>query len=165
MEPGKLWKGYDVDCDPNPCPPVIGACCFVDGTCRVVSGVGGQYNFVAMSHELVGSRSVLMLRSTRDVGGKRTSNIVWSHGMATVPRHLRDTFVTEYGVADLRGRSPRQRAKLIVENCAHPDYKPMLEEYIERAAKVANGMHTPHDLEQAHSWHRRFLAEGTMLQK
>ncbi|MCC7143095.1 MAG: hypothetical protein IT349_13415 [Candidatus Eisenbacteria bacterium] len=39
VEPGKLWKGYDVDCDPNPCPPVIGACCFVDGTCRVVSGV------------------------------------------------------------------------------------------------------------------------------
>lgn len=81
---------------------------------RVVSGVGGQYNFVAMSQELVGSRSVLMLRSTRDTGGKRSSNIVWSHGMLTIPRHLRDTIVTEYGVADLRGKTDEQCIKAML---------------------------------------------------
>lgn len=71
---------------------------------RVVSGVGGQYNFVAMSHELPDSRSVLMVRSYRVKNGKRLSNIVWAAGMATIPRHLRDIVVTEYGVADLRGQ-------------------------------------------------------------
>ena len=72
---------------------------------RVVSGVGGQYNFVAMSHELRDSRSVLMLRSVREDGGRRVSNLVASHGHLTIPRHLRDIIVTEYGVADVRGRT------------------------------------------------------------
>ncbi len=74
---------------------------------QVVSGVGGQYNFVAMAHELPDARSILVLRSTRY--GKRgvESNILWSYGHVTVPRHLRDIVVTEYGIADLRGRSDK----------------------------------------------------------
>ncbi|MFC5579282.1 acetyl-CoA hydrolase/transferase C-terminal domain-containing protein [Lysobacter niabensis] len=72
---------------------------------RVVSGVGGQYNFVAMAHALPDARSVLMLRATRDSGGRVGSNIVWNYGHTTIPRHLRDVYVTEYGLADLRGRS------------------------------------------------------------
>lgn len=73
---------------------------------NVVSGVGGQYNFVAMSSELKDSRSVLMLRSSRiSHSGKCTSNIVWTPGHVTIPRHLRDMVVTEYGVADLKGKS------------------------------------------------------------
>lgn len=75
---------------------------------RVISGVGGQYNFVAMSHELPDARSVLMLRSTAVQKGKRRSNIVWSHGHLTIPRHLRDIVVTEYGVASIRGKSDRE---------------------------------------------------------
>jgi len=74
---------------------------------RVVSGVGGQYNFVAMAHELRGGRSIVMLRSTRTDDGEVTSNIVYNYGHATIPRHLRDVVVTEYGIADLRGRSDR----------------------------------------------------------
>jgi acyl-CoA hydrolase len=70
---------------------------------RVVSGVGGQYNFVAMAHELTGARSVLVLPATRMAKGKVSSNIVWRYGHVTIPRHLRDVVVTEYGVADLRG--------------------------------------------------------------
>jgi acyl-CoA hydrolase len=70
---------------------------------RVVSGVGGQYNFVAMAHSLPGARSILTLRSTREKNSKVTSNILWSYGNTTIPRHLRDVVVTEYGVADLRG--------------------------------------------------------------
>jgi acyl-CoA hydrolase len=72
---------------------------------QVVSGVGGQYNFVAMAHALEGGRSVLLLRSTRDSKGKTHTNILWNYGHATIPRHLRDIFVSEYGSADLRGKS------------------------------------------------------------
>lgn len=75
----------------------------------VVSGVGGQYNFVAMSHELRDSRSVIMLRSWRtDSQGRRTSNVVWDPGHVTLPRHLRDVIVTEYGIADLRGKTDEE---------------------------------------------------------
>ena len=72
---------------------------------RVVSGVGGQYNFVAMAHALHDARSVLMLRAVRGSGAAAASNVLWSYGHATIPRHLRDVAITEYGVADLRGRS------------------------------------------------------------
>lgn len=74
-----------------------------DGT--VISGVGGQYNFVAMAHDLPGARSVLCIRATRGAGRDVASNIVPHYGHTTIPRHLRDVVVTEYGVADLRGQS------------------------------------------------------------
>jgi acyl-CoA hydrolase len=75
---------------------------------RVVSGVGGQYNFVAMAHALPGARSILCLRATRTRHGRTTSNIVWSYGHETIPRHLRDIVITEYGIADLRGRTDEE---------------------------------------------------------
>ena len=71
---------------------------------RVVSGVGGQYNFVAMAHALPGGRSALLLRSTREAGGEAESNIRWNYGHTTIPRHLRELYITEYGIADLRGQ-------------------------------------------------------------
>lgn len=71
---------------------------------RVVSGVGGQHDFVAMAHALADARSIIAIRSTRRRSGRLASNIVWSYGNATVPRQLRDIIVTEYGVADLRGK-------------------------------------------------------------
>lgn len=77
-------------------------------TGQVVSGVGGQYNFVAMAQALEGGRSILLLRSTRDSGGRSHSNILWNYGHTTIPRHLRDIFVTEYGSADLRGKSDQE---------------------------------------------------------
>ncbi len=71
---------------------------------RVVSGVGGQYNFVAMAHALPEARSVLMLRATREEPGQpAVSSIVWNYGHTTIPRHLRDVYVSEYGIADLHG--------------------------------------------------------------
>ena len=82
---------------------------------QVVSGVGGQYNFVSMSHELKGSRSILMLRSTRESGGVRKSNIVPAHGHLTIPRHLRDIVITEYGIADLRSRSDAECIQALIE--------------------------------------------------
>jgi hypothetical protein len=72
---------------------------------QVVSGVGGQYNFVAQAFALPGARSILTLESTRREKGGVVSNIRWFYGHTTIPRHLRDIIVTEYGVADLRGKS------------------------------------------------------------
>ncbi|MDR2307236.1 MAG: acetyl-CoA hydrolase [Paucimonas sp.] len=72
---------------------------------RVLSGVGGQYNFVAQGHALEGGRSILLLRSWRESGGEVTSNLHWTYGHCTIPRHLRDIVVTEYGIADLRGQT------------------------------------------------------------
>jgi len=81
---------------------------------RVVSGVGGQYNFVAMAHAMQEARSILCVRATRTAKGVVRSNIVWSYGHVTVPRHLRDIVVTEYGIADLRGRTDREVAEALV---------------------------------------------------
>lgn len=75
--------------------------------CQVVSGVGGQYNFVAQAHELPGGRSVIALASSRTSRGVVNSNIVWEYPHCTIPRHLRDIVVTEYGIADLRGKTDR----------------------------------------------------------
>lgn len=78
---------------------------------QVVSGVGGQYNFVAMAHAIPNGRSVLLLRSTRESGGRVISNIVYQYGHATIPRHLRDIVITEYGAADLRGQTDSECIK------------------------------------------------------
>ena len=75
---------------------------------RVISGVGGQYNFVAMAHALPDGRSILNLRSTRITGKGETSSIVWNYGHMTIPRHLRDIVVTEFGIADLRGQTDQE---------------------------------------------------------
>jgi hypothetical protein len=72
---------------------------------QVVSGVGGQYNFVAQAFALRGARSILTVEATRQAGARAQSNIRWSYGHETIPRHLRDVIVTEYGIADLRGKS------------------------------------------------------------
>ena len=90
---------------------------------RVVSGVGGQYNFVAMAHALDGGRSALLLRATRSRDGRVESNIRWNYGHTTIPRHLRDLFITEYGVADLRGKSDEAcvRAMLSISDARFQD--------------------------------------------
>src|SRR6185312_11877049 len=62
-------------------------------------------NFVAQAFALPGARSILTLEATRQAGGKAQSNIRWNYAHETIPRHLRDVFVTEYGVADVRGKS------------------------------------------------------------
>lgn len=74
---------------------------------RVVSGVGGQHDFVTQAFGLEDGRSILTLNATRETRGRTVSNIVWNYGHTTVPRHLKDIVVTEYGVADLRGKTDR----------------------------------------------------------
>lgn len=82
---------------------------------RVVSGVGGQYNFVAMAHQLPTGRSVIMVRATRGAGSEARSSIVFNYGHCTIPRHLRDVVITEYGMADLRGKTDSDVAKALIE--------------------------------------------------
>lgn len=69
--------------------------------------------------------------------------------------------VTEQGLADLRGTSPTERAMKIIDNCAHPDYKYMLKDYMVRASTGKN-KHEPHLIEEALSWHHRFMQTGSM---
>lgn len=104
-----------------------------DGT--VISGVGGQYNFVAMAHDLPGARSVLCIRSTRGEGKHLKSNIVPFYGYTTIPKHLRDVIVTEYGVADLRGQSDAEVIKRMI-NIADTRFQSQLLEFAKSHGKV-----------------------------
>lgn len=72
---------------------------------RVVSGVGGQFDFIRMAHELDDARSIVMFNAARVSGGKARSNVRWQYAHTTVPRHYRDVFANEYGLADTRGAS------------------------------------------------------------
>jgi acyl-CoA hydrolase len=109
---------------------------------RVVSGVGGQYNFVEQAFALPDARAVIMLGATRTAGGKTTSNIRWTYGHETIPRHLRDIIVTEYGVADLRGRSDQDviAAMLCI---ADSRFQPELMQAAKDAGKLPRGYEIP----------------------
>ncbi len=69
--------------------------------------------------------------------------------------------MTEQGLADLRGLAPRERARAIIDNCAHPLYRDALNDYFDRSC--AKGGHTPHLLREALSWHSNFEETGHML--
>ena len=112
------------------------------GDGRVVSGVGGQYNFVAQAHELQGARSIIALDATRTAKGQTTSNIVWSYGHTTIPRHLRDIVVTEYGVADLRGKSDRDVVAAMV-NITDARFQSSLLTEAKRAGKIEKNYRIP----------------------
>ncbi|MCG8470626.1 MAG: hypothetical protein MI742_02065 [Desulfobacterales bacterium] len=70
----------------------------------VISGVGGQYNFVSMAHAIDDARLIMMIRAVKETDKGPKSNVVFNYGYTTVPRHLKDIVVTEYGIADLRGK-------------------------------------------------------------
>lgn len=70
--------------------------------------------------------------------------------------------VTDQGLADMRGLSPKRRASLVIENCAHPDFRPLLKDYFDRALRESYGLQTPTLLSEALSWHQRFIDSGSM---
>jgi acyl-CoA hydrolase len=112
---------------------------------RVVSGVGGQYNFVAMAHSLPEARSILTLRSTRERNSKVTSNILWNYGNTTIPRHLRDIVVTEYGIADLRGLTDQDAIAALL-NIADSRFQ----ESLQREAQAAGKLRSDHRIPELH---------------
>lgn len=109
---------------------------------KIVSGVGGQYNFVAQAHALADARSILMLRATRHSQGQTVSNIVWNYGHTTIPRHLRDIVITEYGIADLCGQTD---AEVIKRMLAITDsrFQPELLAQARNAGKIEPGYEIP----------------------
>ncbi|MBT7720522.1 MAG: acetyl-CoA hydrolase [Halieaceae bacterium] len=111
-----------------------------DGT--VISGVGGQYNFVAMAHDLPGARSILCIRATRGEGKQLQSNIVPFYGYTTIPKHLRDVIVTEYGVADLRGQSDAEVIKRMI-NIADSRFQDSLLESAKSHGKLPGDYSVP----------------------
>ncbi|HWN07401.1 MAG TPA: acetyl-CoA hydrolase/transferase C-terminal domain-containing protein, partial [Steroidobacteraceae bacterium] len=128
---------------------------------RVVSGVGGQYNFVAQAHELPGGRSIIAVRATRTSGGRVESNIRWNYGHTTIPRHLRDVVLTEYGVADIRGKSDADVAVTLLA-IADSRFQPALLAEAQQAGKLpatyripdAQRANLPERLERAFAPHR-----------
>lgn len=126
----------------------------VNGT-RMMNGIGGSGDFTRN-----GWISSFVTPSTAKGGA--ISCIVPMVNHVDHTEHDVQVIITEQGLADLRGLAPRQRAQVIIENCAHPDYKEPLREYVKFAATKANGQHTPHDLATALGWHVRFLETGSM---
>lgn len=111
---------------------------------RVVSGVGGQYNFVAQAHQLPTGRSILMVRAVRtpDDGGTSTSNLITEYGHCTIPRHLRDVLITEYGIADLRAQTDSEVAKRLL-NIADSRFQTALLAKLQAAGRIEAGYRIP----------------------
>jgi len=124
---------------------------------KMMNGIGGSGDFARNAY-----LTCFFTASTAKNG--LISSIVPMCSHIDHTEHDVDIIVTEQGLADLRGLSPRERALVIIENCAHPDYKPMLKDYFERADKATKHAHTPHLLKEALSWHERFVETGTMKQ-
>jgi succinyl-CoA:acetate CoA-transferase len=124
----------------------------------IMNGIGGSGDFARN-----GFMSIFMAPSTAQKGSISTIVPMVSHVDHT--EHDVSVVVTEQGLADLRGLSPTQRAKVIIENCSHPDYRAALRDYSNRATRLSQGKHTPHLLTESLSWHSRYLRCGHMLQQ
>ncbi len=111
---------------------------------RIVSGIGGQYNFVAMAHALPDARLIMMIRSTRGSGKSLSSNIVFSYGSCSVPRHLRDIIVTEYGIADVRGKSDKEVIAEMI-NIADSRFQNELLSQAKKAGKIPMDYQIPEE--------------------
>lgn len=122
---------------------------------QIMNGIGGSGDFTRNA-----GISIFATESTAKGGLISCLVPMVSHVDHT--EHDVQVIITEQGIADLRWKSPCERAELLIENCAHPDYRPLLRDYFEQAKKVTNGQHTPHDLTKALSWHQRFLETGSM---
>lgn len=122
---------------------------------KIMNGIGGSGDFTRNAFI-----SAFVTPSTAKGGA--ISAIVPSVSHVDHTEHDVQVIITEQGVADLRGLSPKQRVRTIIENCAHPSYKDMLTDYYERALHLAAGQQTPHILGEALSWHIRMLETGTM---
>lgn len=122
---------------------------------RIVNGIGGSGDFSRNAF-----LSVFMTPSTAQGGA--ISRIVPCVTHVDHTEHEVHVIVTEQGVADLRGLDPRERPEVVIENCAHPDYRDLLRNCYDRAMKGTGG-HTPFLLDEAFPWHMRYREKGTML--
>lgn len=121
----------------------------------IMNGIGGSGDFARNAF-----LSIFMTPSTAKGGAISAIVPMVSHTDHT--EHDVQVIVTEQGLADLRGLSPKQRAKVIIDRCAHPEFRPALKDYFRRGVHYAPGKQTPHLLEDAFSWHLRYLQTGHM---
>jgi succinyl-CoA:acetate CoA-transferase len=122
---------------------------------KMMNGIGGSGDFARNAY--------ISIFCTNSVAkGGAISSIVPFCSHIDHTEHDVLVFCTEQGIADVRGLAPIERARLIIKNCAHPDYKPMLEDYLERAIVATKHAHTPILLDEALSWHKRFQETGSM---
>lgn len=122
---------------------------------KMMNGIGGSADFSRNSY-----LSIFSCPSIQK-GGK-ISTIVPMVSHVDHSEHSVKILATEQGVADLRGKDPRQRAETIIENCVHPMYKELMWDYLKLASK--SGGHTPHDLRASFALHEAFIETGDMLQ-
>ncbi len=125
------------------------------GGSRILNGIGGSGDFARNAY-----LSIFMASSTAHGGA--ISRIVPMVSHVDHTEHDVHVVVTEQGLADLRGLSPRKRARQVIDHCVHPDYRDALDDYFARALAGAPGKHTPHLVEEALSWHVASLRDGTM---
>lgn len=122
---------------------------------RIQNGIGGSGDFARNAYV-----SIFMTPSTAK-GGKISAIVPQASHVDHISQDVQ-VLVTEQGLADLRGLSPKQRAILIIETCAHPDYRPALEDYYARARIDSYGQQSPSLPGEALSWHQRFIDTGSM---
>lgn len=120
---------------------------------KMMNGIGGSGDFTRNAY-----LSIFVTPSIAKNGDISCVVPMVSHVDHT--EHDIQVIVTEQGLADLRGLSPRERAETIINNCTHPEYKSKLKNYYQRA--LGKGGHTPHLIEESLSWHKRFLETGSM---
>ncbi len=120
---------------------------------NVMNGIGGSGDFAR-------NAGLSVFASSSVAKGGNISCIVPMVSHTDHTEHDTQVFVTEQGLADLRWKSPVERAELIIEQCAHPDYRPMLRDYLARAKR--GGGNTPILLDEALSWHERYERTGSM---
>lgn len=121
----------------------------------IYNGIGGSGDYARNA-----SLTIFMTNSTAKDG--RISSIVPMVTHTDHTEHDVDVIVTEQGLADLRGKAPKERARLIIANCAHPDYRPQLTEYFEKACRLSANAQTPHILGECFSFHQRLAETGSM---
>jgi succinyl-CoA:acetate CoA-transferase len=122
---------------------------------RIQNGIGGSGDFARNAYV-----SIFMTPSTAK-GGAISAIVPQASHVDHITQDVQ-VIVTEQGLADLRGLSPKQRAEVIINNCAHPDYRPMLKDYYRRARAGSYGQQSPCLPGEALSWHQRFMETGSM---
>ena len=121
----------------------------------IVNGIGGSGDFARNAY-------ISFFVTPAVAKGGAISCIVPMVSHVDHTEHDTHVIVTEQGLADLRGLPPRRRAQVIIDKCAHPDYRAELQDYLDRATASSSGKHTPHLIEESLSWHARYLQDGTM---
>jgi acyl-CoA hydrolase len=122
------------------------------GGTRMMNGIGGSGDFTRNAYI-----SIFTCPSVAKDG--KISSIVPMVSHVDHSEHSVNVVITEQGVADLRGKSPKERAQAIIENCAHPDYKQLLWDYLKLSG---DKMQTPHILPASLGMHAELAKSGDM---